>query len=73
MSDERANETKPMMRVQSRLGRPLRDYLRERYESDGLTTTEIASELSVTPNTVQRWMRRLDIELRFPGQRGKAL
>ena len=73
MSDERNNETDPMRRVRSRLGRPLEDYLAERYEQDGLTTTEIGHELGLSSATVRRWLMHYGIELRFPGQRGKAV
>jgi transposase-like protein len=73
MQTKRSNETEPMRRVQARLGRPLKDFLVQRYITDGCTTTEIAAELGLNAVTVTRWMRRLGIELRFPGQRGRAL
>jgi DNA-directed RNA polymerase specialized sigma24 family protein len=71
MDDERSNETKPMTRVQSRIGRPLQGYLTERYLEDGLTTTEIGCELGLSSATVRRWLMHFGVELRFPGQRGQ--
>jgi transposase len=73
MHDARTNETKPMGRVQSRIGRPLEGYLKERYLADGLTTTEIGRELGLSSATVRRWLMAFGVELRFPGQRGKAV
>lgn len=64
--------TWPMERIQERLGRPLRDELVERYVTRGETLAQIGDALGVGPTTVHRWMRRLDIEARFPGQRGTA-
>jgi transposase len=64
--------TGPMRRVETRIGRPLREYLRERYEDDGCTTSEIAASLGLSSTTVARWLDFFGIELRFPGQRGKA-
>ena len=72
MQQIRSNETEPMRRVQARLGRPLKDYLTERYITDGWTTTEIASELGLHAVTITRWLRFFGIELRFPGQRGRT-
>ena len=59
-----------MERTQERLGRPLREELEQRYIYAGQTTTEIGAALGVSASTVSRWMARLDIEVRFPGQRG---
>jgi hypothetical protein len=73
MQTIRSNETEPMRRIQSRLGRPLKDYLTERYLTDGCTTTQIAADLGIHPVTVTRWLRFFGVELRFPGQRGKAV
>jgi transposase len=70
---ERKNElTGPMRRVEARLGHPLNEWLRERYERDGLTTTQIAVELGLSGVTVWRWLRYFGVEPRFPGQRGRA-
>lgn len=63
-------ETEPMRRVQSRIGRPLKGFLVERYLEQGRTTTEIAAELGLHAVTITRWLRFFDIEVRFPGQRG---
>lgn len=59
--------TGPMRRVQTRLQRPLEDFLRESYATR--TLNEIAEELGVSQSTVHRWMTRYGIEARFPGQR----
>lgn len=56
-----------MLRVEERLGRLLEEYLAERYQTQ--SQTQIADELGVSGATVSRWMRELDIEARFPGQR----
>jgi DNA-directed RNA polymerase specialized sigma24 family protein len=60
--------TRPMERTEARIGRPLRDEIAERY-GQGETTTEIGDALGVSASTVSRWMARLEIEARFPGQR----
>lgn len=64
--------TGPMQRTQAALGRPLRDELVDRYENQGQTTTEIGAALGVSGATVSRWMARLGITARFPGQRGRV-
>jgi transposase-like protein len=58
--------------MQSRLGRPLRGYVEERYQTDGLTLAELAADLGIGVTTLRKWMRLLGIEPRFPGQRGRA-
>lgn len=69
---DRSNElTRPMKRVEERLGRPLRDYLLEHYETK--TLAEIGESLGVTESAVSGWMDRLGIERRFPGQRPAAV
>jgi transposase len=77
--DEVRGLTKPMRRVQSRLGRPLAEVIRELYHDQGMTQAEvgaaIAREAGVTPlaaSTVMRWMDRLGIDPRMPGQRPPA-
>ena len=64
-------KSRPMQVVEARLGRPLEEYLEERYAA-GATQAEIASELDVTDGTVSRWMALLGIQARFPGPRPKA-
>jgi transposase len=61
-----------MRRVEARLGRPLGDYLRERYVEEGMTTSEIGTELGINAVSVARWLRSFDIEVRFPGQRARG-
>lgn len=56
-----------MLRVEHRIGRLLEDYLADAYQSR--TQAQIAEDLSVDVSTVNRWMRQLDIEARFPGQK----
>lgn len=60
-------KSRSMVRVETRIGRPLEDFLAERYLV--ANQTQIAAELGVSNATVSRWMRELDIETRFPGQR----
>lgn len=65
--------TRPMRRVEARLGvASLRAELLDRYERQGQTFAEIAEALGISQATVSRWMVRLGIEARFPGQRRKA-
>lgn len=63
--------TRPMLRTQARIGRPLGAYFAERYPL--WTMEEIAADLGVSVSSVSRWMRRLQIETRFPGQKPKAV
>jgi hypothetical protein len=56
-----------MIRVEARIGRPLEEFLAERYRTQ--TQPQIAAELGVSDASISRWMRELDIETRFPGQR----
>ncbi len=64
-------KSRAMRRVEGRLGRPLEEYLEEKYRT--LTQEEIAGELGVSAASVSRWMRELAIETRFPGQRPEAV
>lgn len=74
MADEVANieMTRPMLRTQARLGRSLADELRERYLERGETLAEIGSVLGVSEATVSRWLVRVGVEARFPGQRPRT-
>lgn len=65
------NMTRPMLRMEARLGRPLRDAITDLYHGEGLTLAGVAERLGVSVTTVIRWMDALDIEARFPGQRSK--
>jgi transposase len=65
-------KTKPMQVIEARIGRPLDEYLRSRYIADGWTAEEIAKELELHRSTVLKWLVHFGIEVRFPGQRGKA-
>jgi hypothetical protein len=58
-----------MQIVESRLGRPVADYLRDAYLVRELPQTEIAAELGVDAATVSRWMARLGIATRVIGHR----
>jgi DNA-binding transcriptional LysR family regulator len=60
-------KSRAMLRIEERIGRPLEDYLAERYLT--ATQPQIADELGVSGASVSRWMRELQIETRFPGQR----
>lgn len=68
---EQIELTGPMRRVEQRVGRPLVDEIRVRYETQ--TIAEIAEALGVSEATISRWMARLGIEARFPGQRPEAV
>lgn len=73
MADGRNIElTGPMARTEARLGRRLEDELRERYIERGQTFAEIGEALGVSQSTIHRWMVRLGIEARFPGQRARV-
>lgn len=65
-------KTRPMLRIEQRLGEPLEAFLERRYVEEGKTQREIGVELGVNDSTVNRWMAALGIEARFPGQRGKV-
>lgn len=67
MPTDRVSKTRPMLRVEQRIGRPLEEYLAEAYQTR--TQLQIAEALTVDVSTVNRWMRQLDIEARFPGQK----
>lgn len=63
-------KSRAMLRVEARIGRPLEDFLADRYQTQ--TQPQIADELGVSGASVSRWMRELGIETRFPGQRPQA-
>jgi len=65
-------KTRGMLLIEARIGRPLEDYLADRYLRDGLTTLQIADELGVNNGTVSRWMAQLGIEARYLGPRRVA-
>jgi DNA-binding MarR family transcriptional regulator len=65
-------KTRPMLKVEQRIGEPLETFLERRYVDEGKTQREIGEELGVDDSTVNRWMAALGIEARFPGQRGKV-
>lgn len=64
-------KTRPMRIVEGRIGQPIEDYIRGRYEA-GATQAEIAKSLGVNGATISRWMTVLGIEARFPGQRAQV-
>jgi len=70
MQSRQLFKSRAMLRVEQKLGRPLEEYLAERYQAK--TQTEIAVELGVSNASVSRWMQELGIEARFPGQRPEA-
>jgi DNA invertase Pin-like site-specific DNA recombinase len=57
--------TRGMRRLEERLSIDLESFLRRRYDDEGATQAEIASELSVDITTISRWMTRLGIETRL--------
>jgi len=44
-----------------------REWLQERYWGDELSCSEIADRCDVTPSTIARWLRELDIDTRSSG------
>lgn len=66
-------KTRPMQVTEARLGRPLEEVLRELYVDRGMTQKQVGVELGVDASTVNRWMRELGIEARFPGQKAEAV
>jgi hypothetical protein len=81
--DARTNDlapmTGPMRRVQAAFGRPLEEVLTELYFERGMTLNEVGAELGrvagvdpLVESTVSRWMHRLGLDRRFPGQRPRA-
>lgn len=63
-------KTRAMRKVEARIGRPLEVYLAAEYATK--TQREIADALGVNNGTVNRWMRDLGVESRFPGQKPEA-
>lgn len=63
-------KSRAMLKVERRIGRPLEEFLAERYQV--ATQTQIAEELGVSNASVSRWMGELGIETRFQGQRPPA-
>lgn len=59
-----------MLKVEKRIGRDLEEYLAEAYQTK--TQAQIGAALGLDASTVNRWMRDLDIEARFPGQKPPA-
>jgi transcriptional regulator with GAF, ATPase, and Fis domain len=55
--------------VETRLGRPVREYLVDAYVGRELAQAEIARELGVDAATVSRWMARYGIPTRVIGPR----
>lgn len=67
MPDTPIFKTRAMVRTERRLGRPIEEWLVERYREK--TQPEIAEELGLSDATISRWMRDLGIESRLTGQR----
>lgn len=64
-------KTKQQQKIEHRLGRPIEDYIRERYEA-GAKMSEIGEELGVNFSTISRWMAQLGIEARSTGPKAAA-
>ncbi len=63
-------KSRAMQRTEVRLGRPLEEWLAERYATR--TQEQIAEELGVSGATISRWLRECGIEARLQGQRPPA-
>ena len=77
---ENAQLSRPMRRVEARLGRPLKDVLHELYVGRAMTLAEVGAEVgrlagvqALSVSTVSRWMDRLGLDRRFPGQTAEAV
>jgi len=57
--------------VESRIGRPLAEYLRDEYLVAEKPQADIAAELGVNVSTVSRWMARYAIPTRVVGRRNR--
>ena len=55
--------------VESRIGRPVEDYLRDAYLVRELNQQDIADEIGVDISTVSRWMRLYGIQVRVVGRK----
>jgi DNA-binding transcriptional regulator LsrR (DeoR family) len=60
--------TAAQQRIEARFGKSIDQVIGEAYAT-GLTQDEIAAELGVSRSSVLRWMNRLGLETRRPGER----
>lgn len=58
-----------MRLVETRLGRPLNEFLHDAYVVQERPQVEIAAELGVDAATVSRWMAKFGIQTRVVGHR----
>lgn len=61
-----------MRLVETRLGRPVSEYLHDAYVVQERPQADIADELGVDAATVSRWMRKFGIETRVVGHRKRS-
>lgn len=54
--------------IEARLGEDIDEAIRRRYAA-GMTQAEIATDIGASRASVVRWMRRLSLETRRPGER----
>lgn len=59
-----------MQKLEQRLGIDIEEYLAAAYRSK--SQAQIGEELGLDGSTINRWMRALDIEARYPGQKPPA-
>jgi transcriptional regulator with XRE-family HTH domain len=71
MAPRRVLKTKAMQKLEQRLGLDLEVYLPEAYRTK--TQAQVAEDLGIDQSTLSRWMRELDIDARFQGQRPEAV
>lgn len=58
-----------MQLVETKIGRPVAEYLRDAYIVREMTQADIASDLGIDTATVSRWMARHGIPARVIGHR----
>ena len=67
MPARRILKTRAMQKLELRLGLDLEVFLPEAYKTK--TQAQVAEELGIDQSTLSRWMRDLDVDARFQGQK----
>jgi hypothetical protein len=61
--------TREQQRIQARLGEPIEQWLRRRYQQDELTLDQLGAEVGVGASAMSRWLAQFGIEARRSGPR----